>query len=251
MPGNLVAARPVGAVVHRHRHHRHQGGLRQFLAVEQVLAQHAGHQCHHHVVDLDPEVVLDGLDVLEIQLGEGDVAVRGDAGVERRLGAANGAAIARPPAGTRLTVSTTVATVAGSTLVARLIGRVANRPSPPRAMRSGLASPLASTGSGGGGVGLEAAQLRHQVGAGHAVDGGVVNLGHHRQPAALARRRCRRVPRSPTSPTAGGGGPAAAMPGVRRSRPVPRGRPAPAGRCGARGGRGRIPRPPPTPGGRD
>ena len=50
--------------------------FRQFAAVEQELAQHAGHQGHHHVVDLDAEVVLDLLDVLEVQLREGDVAVR-------------------------------------------------------------------------------------------------------------------------------------------------------------------------------
>ena len=43
-----------------------------------------------------------------------------------------------------------------------------------------------STGSGGGRVRFGAAQLRHQVGAGDAVDGGVVHLGHHRQPAAAA-----------------------------------------------------------------
>ena len=44
-----------------------------------------GHQGHHHVVDLDAEVVLDRLDVLEVELGEGDVAVAGDVGVERGL----------------------------------------------------------------------------------------------------------------------------------------------------------------------
>ena len=49
----------------------------------QELAQHAGHQRHHHVVDLDAEVVLDLLDVVEVQLGERDVAVPGDVGVER------------------------------------------------------------------------------------------------------------------------------------------------------------------------
>ena len=55
-------------------------------------------------------------------------------------GAANRAAIARPPAARR-TVSTTVVTVDGSTLVARVNGLVANRPRPPIAMRSGLVSP--------------------------------------------------------------------------------------------------------------
>ena len=48
----------------------------QFAAVEQEPSQHAGHQGHHHVVDLDVEVVLDLLDVVEVQLGVGDVAVR-------------------------------------------------------------------------------------------------------------------------------------------------------------------------------
>ena len=62
------------------------------------------------------------------------------------------AAMARPPAALR-TVSTTVDTVEGSTLVARLIGRLAKRPRPPRAIRSGLTSALASTGSGAGALG--------------------------------------------------------------------------------------------------
>jgi hypothetical protein len=39
----------------------------------------------------------------------------------------------------------------------------------------------------GGSVRLGAAQLRHQVGAGHAVNAGVVHLRHHRQAAALLR----------------------------------------------------------------
>ncbi len=60
------------------------------------LPQHAGHQRHHHVVDLDAEVVLDGLDVLEVELGEGDVAVAGDVGVERGLRCGERAAIVRP-----------------------------------------------------------------------------------------------------------------------------------------------------------
>ena len=34
-----------------------------------------GDQGHHHVVDLDAEVVLDGLDVLEVELCERDVAM--------------------------------------------------------------------------------------------------------------------------------------------------------------------------------
>ena len=67
-------------------------------------------------------------------------------------GAANGLAIARPPA-TRRTVSNTVDTVDGRTLVARLIGRLAKRPRPPSAIRSGLTSALASTGSGAGALG--------------------------------------------------------------------------------------------------
>ena len=42
-------------------------------------------QRHHDVVDLDPEVVLHLLDVVEVELGEGDVAMPGDVGVERGL----------------------------------------------------------------------------------------------------------------------------------------------------------------------
>ena len=42
--------------------------------LEQELAHHPAHQCHHHVVDLDPEVVLDPLDVVEVEPGEGDIA---------------------------------------------------------------------------------------------------------------------------------------------------------------------------------
>ena len=67
-------------------------------------------------------------------------------------GAANGLAIVRPPAARR-TVSTTVDTVAGSTLVAKLTGRAANRPRPPSAIRNALVVPEACTGSGGGAAG--------------------------------------------------------------------------------------------------
>ena len=82
---DLIAPGPVGAVVHRHRHHRHEAVLGQFVAVGQVSPQYPRHQCHHHVVDLDTEMVLDLLDVSQVQLAQGDIAVRGDARVERSL----------------------------------------------------------------------------------------------------------------------------------------------------------------------
>jgi len=57
-PGYLIAARPIGFVVHRHGHHRHQRLIRQFFPIVQEPAQRAGAQRQNHVVDLDSEPVL-------------------------------------------------------------------------------------------------------------------------------------------------------------------------------------------------
>ena len=105
--------------------------------------------------------------------------------LNRVAGAANGAAMVRPlPA--RLRVFTIVATVVGIRL-ASCHGRKANLTRPPAAICSGPALPAPSTGSGGGHVGIDAAQLRQQVGAAHPVHRGVMDLGHHREQAAGAR----------------------------------------------------------------
>ena len=139
--------------MHRHRHQRDQGGPRQLTAVEQELAYYPADQRHRHVIDPDPEVVLDLLDVIEFEPGEGDVAMRGEAGVRAgSAGQSNGAAIARPRAARRM-VSTTALMVAGSTLMASCSGRLANRARPPIAIRNGVGAAVASTGSGGGGSG--------------------------------------------------------------------------------------------------
>ena len=138
--------------VRRHRHQRDQGGFRQLTAVEQELAYYPADQRHRHVVDRDPEVVLDLLDVIELELGEGDLAIRGETAVEPVRGAVNGAAIARPRAARRM-VSTTALMVAGSSLMASYSGRLANRARPPIAIRNRWSAGIASTGSGGGGSG--------------------------------------------------------------------------------------------------
>ena len=90
------------------------------------------------------------------------------------------------PLRARITVLTTEEAVPLSALAKRS-GRAANLTAPVTAISSSLAPPTPSTGSGRGRVGFGAAQLRHQVGAGHAVHRGVVHLGHHGQPAALLR----------------------------------------------------------------
>ena len=48
-------------------------------------------------------------------------------------------------------------------------------------------------------VGFGRAQLRHQVGAGHPVDAGMVNLGHHRQVGCDDVSRYRKLASSPLS----------------------------------------------------
>ena len=143
-----------------------------------------GHQGHHHVVDLDAEVVLDRLDVLEVQLGEGDVAMGGDAGVERVCGAANGAAIARPRGPAHRVDH-------GRHRGGQHAGGQGQRPGGESAQTAEGDPQRVGVAAAGhrlrrGGVGLSGAQLRHQVGAGDTVDRGVVHLGQHRQPAALA-----------------------------------------------------------------
>ena len=88
-------------------------------------------------------------------------------------------------------------------------GRVANLIAPLTAIsRSDSRRRRPSTGSGGGRVGFGGAQLRHQVGAGDAVDAGVVHLGQHREPAAVVRVGARDVLDDPHLPQRPGCGPA-------------------------------------------
>ncbi len=66
----------------RHRHQRDQGGLRQLTAVKEELPCQPADQGHGDVVDLDPEVVRDLLDVSKVEPGEGDLAIGGETAVE-------------------------------------------------------------------------------------------------------------------------------------------------------------------------
>ena len=179
---HLIAARPVGAIVHRHRHHGHQGCLRQFRPIEHVLPQHAGHQRQHYVVDLHVEVVLDGLDVLEVELSEGDVAVRGDGGVERgvRSGERRCHRAAVRDSAHRLHH--------GGHRRRQDLGRELDRPrsepaQPTEGDPEGIHPPAGLDRLRRRRIGLHRTQLRHQVGAAHTVDRGVVNLRHHREPS--------------------------------------------------------------------
>ena len=79
------------------------------------------------------------------------------------LGAAKGAAIVNPLRA-RLTVSTTVDSVEGTTLTS-FSGRVAYLIAPLTAISRSDPPPTPSTGSGGGASASVRAQLRHQVGA--------------------------------------------------------------------------------------
>ena len=69
--------------MHRHRDHRHQRLLWQFTSVIEIVAQRTGAHAEHHVVEFDPEVILDPLEVGERHLRVGDAPVRGDRLVER------------------------------------------------------------------------------------------------------------------------------------------------------------------------
>ena len=72
------------AAAHRHRHHGHQRLIGQGVVVEQIAAQRAGAQGHHHVVDGDVEGSFDDLRVGKPQRAKGEAAVGGDGVVERR-----------------------------------------------------------------------------------------------------------------------------------------------------------------------
>ena len=171
--------------MHRHRHHGHQGGLRQLAAVEQVLAQHSGHQRHHHVVDLDAEVVLDLLDVGEVELGESHIAVCGDAGVERGARRTEGRrhrpAAGRPAhgfdhRGHRLRQD-----------LGRQTDRAGDEPAQPaKSDPQRIHISTARHRNRRRRVGFDRTQLRHQVGTGDTVDGRVVHLRQDRHPATFA-----------------------------------------------------------------
>ena len=107
------------------------------------------------------------------------------------LGATNGAAMVSPLRA-RFTVSTTVETVDGTTLIS-FSGRVANLIAPLTAISrsDAVAHPVDRVGWRC--IGFGGAQLRHQVGARDAVDARVVNLRHHGEPAAVVRVGARDV----------------------------------------------------------
>ena len=54
------------------------------MPLQQELPHRSAHQCGHHVVDGDPEVVLHLLDLGEIKAGERHIAIGGEAAVEDR-----------------------------------------------------------------------------------------------------------------------------------------------------------------------
>ena len=133
-----------------------QGGARQLAAIEQELADHPTGQGHHHIVDLDPEVVLDLLDAIEVEPGEGDFATRGEPAVEHgaRGGERRGHRAARAA---RRMVSTTALTVRGQELDDQVQRPAREASQAADCDLSGSASGVASTGSGGRRVGFHAA----------------------------------------------------------------------------------------------
>ena len=105
--------------------------------------------------------------------------------LNRVAGAANGAAMVRPPRARRR-VFTIVATVVGIRLTS-CHGRDGEPHQPTRRDLKRAGTPRALHRFRRRHVGFDAAQLRQQVGAGHPVHRGVMDLRHHRQQAARAR----------------------------------------------------------------
>ena len=216
-----IAGHPVGpplrllAGADRHRHHRHQRAVGKGVVVLEPGAQAAGADGHHHVVHGGAEGALDVLDGLQRHRPEREPAVRGDRRVERgagrrqlgqrpdRLGRPSRSrpTFSTAPTGPRRPPRTWLAAATSTGLrVARPTSRAARtvsstarpglrtRPPSPRT----IISPSEGTRSGrprlgrrldrvAGRIGVE--HHRQQLDARGPVDGGVVHLGEHGEPA--------------------------------------------------------------------
>ena len=153
--------------------------------IAQEPPQHRRAQGHHHVVDRDVETVLDLLDVVEVQLGQRDVAVGGDRRVEPGWRARERRGHGQT--GARATQSLHDRCDRRRHQIGQL---QRTRCEPHQATRRDLkraGPPGALHRFRRRHVGFDAAQLRQQVGAGHPIHRGVVDLRHHLQQAARAR----------------------------------------------------------------
>ena len=182
---NLVSCASTRGSVCRHRHQRDQGGLRQLTAVKEELPCHPADQGHGDVVDLDPEVVRDLLDVSKVEPGEGDLAIGGETAVEH--GPWGGERSRHRAAGHR----------APNGVDHRSDGRGQQSDQIQRPAREPGQTTDRDPQLGGGRrsldqcwwrrVGFGAAQLRKDVGKGHTVGHGVVEHEHDGQHRPLSR----------------------------------------------------------------
>ena len=183
---HLVAARPIRLVVHRHRHHRDQrcrravrrgraGTCRSTPATNAITTS----------LTLTPKWLLTVLMSSRSSWANAMLRCPVTLALNAVWGAANGAAMP-VRCGRACTVSNTDRHASIGSDVDQL-QRAGGEPdrAADRDLQVELASPMPVDRIRRRRVGLGGAQLRHQVGSGHAVDAGVVHLGHHRQPSAV------------------------------------------------------------------
>ena len=168
----------------RHRHHGHERLVGEFVAVDQERAQGAGANGQDDVVHRAPGGVLQPLDVVEPDGGEGHVAAPGEGGVERgpRGGQGEGGVRATGPVGGSQPDPADVEhPLAGPDHVTDHLEGTQGTGHPGlghELERRG--DPLVDRGLGSGllgcRIGFEIEQHREQFGSRHPVDGRMVHL---------------------------------------------------------------------------